>query len=80
MSKVTLNMSAGKNKSGKQGRPLLMAKLAEKKPGQQTIQFSSSITKPAEALIISDQAFGLVLEAVGGPTNVSMEAAPFPFS
>ena len=54
MSEATLNMSVDKNKSGKQGRPPLMAKLAEKKPGQQTIQFSPSTTEPARALITSD--------------------------
>ena len=76
LAEATLNMGAAKTKLGKQSRPSLTAKLAEKESGQQTIQFSSPGTKFTGASITPEQAFGLVLEAAGESADTSMEAAP----
>ena len=76
LAEASFNMSAAKSKSGKQGRPSLAARLTEKEPGQQTIQFSSLVTKFTEAPSATpEQAFELVLKAVGDSADTSMEAA-----
>ena len=76
LAEITFNMSAAKNKSEKQDRLSLTAKLAEKESGQQIIQFSSPGTKFIGASITPEQAFQLVLETVGESADTSMEAAP----
>lgn len=73
LAKATLNMNTTKIKSGKQNKPLLIAKLAEKEPRQQIIQFSSSMTKFTGASITLEYAFRLVLEAVKEPADASIE-------
>ena len=80
LAEAFLNIGAVKSKLGKQGRLLLATRLTEKKLRQQTIQFSSPVTKFTGAFGITlEQAFELVLETIEDSTDTNMKAAPSSF-
>ena len=73
LAEATLNIGGAKTKPEKQNRPSLTAKLAEKEPGQQTIQFSSPMTKFTGTSTTPEQVFRLILEVVRESADASME-------